>query len=216
MAIKKIGILGSGQVARVLAAGFVKHGYEVMVGSRDKEKLVDWRDQSGLPVQLGDFQQTAAFGELIVLSVKGTVAEAVVKDVSKHLSGKPVIDTTNPIAEAPPDQGVIKFFTDLNGSLLERLQHAVGDANFVKAFSSVGNARMVNPEFASGKPTMFICSNSEQAKQEVKKILDQFGWEVADMGKAIAARAIEPLCILWCIPGFLRNEWNHAFKLLRA
>jgi hypothetical protein len=31
---------------------------------------------------------------------------------------------------------------------------------------------------------------------------------------AEAARAIEPLCMLWCIPCFLRNEWSHAFKLL--
>jgi len=47
-------------------------------------------------------------------------------------------------------------------------------------------------------------------------ILEQFGWETADMGKVEAARAIEPLCMLWCIPGFLRNEWGHAFKLLKV
>jgi hypothetical protein len=34
----------------------------------------------------------------------------------------------------------------------------------------------------------------------VTHILDQFGWETADMGKTEAARAIEPLCILWFIP----------------
>ena len=62
---------------------------------------------------------------------------------------------------------------------------------------------------------MFICGNDEAAKKTVGRLLDQFGWEVADMGKVQAARAIEPLCMLWCIPGFLRNEWTHAFKLLR-
>jgi hypothetical protein len=34
------------------------------------------------------------------------------------------------------------------------------------------------------------------------------------MGGAVAARAIEPLCVLWCIPGFRENSWTHAFKLL--
>ena len=63
---------------------------------------------------------------------------------------------------------------------------------------------------------MFICGNDEAAKKTVSGILDQFGWETADMGKAEAARAIEPLCILWCIPGFLRNDWVHAFKLLTS
>ena len=125
-----------------------------------------------------------------------------------------MIDTTNPIADAPPVNGVLRFFTDLDDSLMERLQREFPDARFVKAFNSVGNARMVDPEFAGGRPTMFICGNDEPAKATVTEILDQFGWDVADMGKAEAARAIEPLCMLWCIPGFLRNEWTHAFALL--
>jgi hypothetical protein len=63
---------------------------------------------------------------------------------------------------------------------------------------------------------MFICGNDPGAKTETKTVLDQFGWEVEDMGPAEAARAIEPLCILWCIPGLSGKGWNHAFKLLRA
>jgi predicted dinucleotide-binding enzyme len=98
---------------------------------------------------------------------------------------------------------------------MEDLQDKVPSAHFVKAFNSVGNRAMVNPTFAGGKPSMFIAGNNDDAKKKVAEILDQFGWEVEDMGKAEAARAIEPLCILWCIPGFLRNEWSHAFKVLR-
>jgi predicted dinucleotide-binding enzyme len=124
------------------------------------------------------------------------------------------MDATNPIADAPPTNGVVKFFTNLDDSLMERLQREFPEARFVKAFSSVGHRFMINPQFPGGKPTMFICGNDEAAKQTVRAIIDQFGWETADMGKAEAARAIEPLCMLWLIPGFLRNEWNHAFKLL--
>jgi predicted dinucleotide-binding enzyme len=132
-----------------------------------------------------------------------------------NVAGKPVIDATNPIADLPPVNGVLKFFTSLDESLMERLQREFADARLVKAFNSVGNSLMVNPQFAGGKPTMFICGNNEAAKKIVSDILDQFGWEIADMGKVEAARAIEPLCMLWCIPGFLRNDWTHAFKLLR-
>lgn len=212
----KIGIIGTGQVAKTLAEGFVRHGYEVMLGSRKREKLADWKKEKNLPVGLGDFAATASFGDLVVLAVKGTVAEDLVRQLSSALDGKTVIDTTNPIADAPPENGVLKFFTDLNGSLLEKLQEAAPSARFVKAFSCVGSARMVNPSFNDGKPTMFICGNDDGAKGEVKKILEQFGWETSDMGKDVAARAIEPLCILWCIPGFLRNEWTHALKLLQS
>ena len=135
---------------------------------------------------------------------------------SANLRGKAVIDANNPIADAPPANGVIKYFTNFDQSLMEQLQKEFPDARFVKAFNSVGRMLMVNPSLPGGKPTMFICGNDEAAKNTVGKILDQFGWETADMGKAEAARAIEPLCMLWCIPGFLRNEWTHAFKLLRA
>ena len=211
----KIGILGSGDVAKSLAKGFLAHGHEAMLGTRDPGKLKKWLDENpkGSP---GSFAETAQFGELLVLAVKGTVAADVLRAAGAgHLAGKTIIDATNPIAEAPPTNGVLKFFTSLDESLMERLQREFPGAHFVKAFNSVGNARMVNPKFDGGKPTMFICGNDAAAKKSVAGILDQFGWEVADMGAAEGARAIEPLCILWCIPGFLRQEWTHAFKLLK-
>ena len=211
----KVGVLGSGVVAQVLAAGFVKHGHDVMIGSRDPEKLADWNAKNP-KASRGTFAETAAFGEVIILAVKGTVAsEALQLAGAKNLAGKPVIDACNPIADAPPVNGVLPFFTGPAESLMEQLQREFPDAQFVKAFNSIGSMQMVNPSYAEGKPTMFICGNSDAAKKAVTGILDQFGWETADMGGVEAARAIEPLCMLWCLPGFLRNEWTHAFKLLR-
>ena len=211
----KIGVLGSGIVAQTLAAGFLKHGHEVMVGTRDKAKLADW-GRANPKARLGTSGEAAAFAELVVLAVKGLAsAEALRAAGSGNLSGKIVIDATNPIADAPPTNGVLKFFTNLDESLMERLQKEFPSARFVKAFSSVGNGQFVNPQFPGTRPTMFICGNDDAAKKTVSQILDQFGWETGDMGKVEAARAIEPLCMLWCIPAFLRNESTHAFKLLR-
>jgi predicted dinucleotide-binding enzyme len=210
-----IGVLGSGEVAKTLAAGFLKHGHEVMVGTRDPVKLKDWRRQNP-EARIGNFAEAATFAELVVLAVKGTAAlDVALAARAGKLAGKTVIDVTNPIADGPPTNGVLKFFTNLDESLMERLQKAIPDAHFVKAFNSVGNVRMVNPEYKGGRPTMFICGNDAAAKQTVSRILDQFGWDTEDMGSVEAARAIEPLCMLWCIPGFLRNHWTHAFKLLK-
>ncbi len=212
----KIGILGSGLVGQTLANGFIKHGYEVMVGTRSPEKLAQWQKQSGKSARIGSFAETAVFGDLLVLAAKGTTAKETLQIAgAKNLAGKTIIDATNPLAEAPPERGVLKFFTSLNDSLMEQLQSAYPDAHFVKAFNSVGSALMVNPDFGGLKPSMFICGNEQNAKQEVRKILERFGFEVEDMGGVEAARAIEPLCILWCIPGFLRNQWTHAFKMLK-
>ena len=211
----KVGVLGSGDVAKVLAAGFLKHGHDTMVGTRDRAKLAAWaaQNRSG---RVGNFSETAAFGEIVVLAVKGTAAADALRAAgAPNLAGKPVIDATNPIADAPPSNGVLSFFTNLDEASMERLQREFAQARFVKAFNSVGSNRMVNPQFAGGKPTMFICGNDENAKLLVTGVLTEFGWETEDLGAAEAARAIEPLCILWCIPGFVRNDWRHAFKLLR-
>jgi len=213
----KVGILGSGVVGQTLANGFLKHGYEVMVGTRSPEKLAEWKAKAGKHGRVGSFAETAAFGEVIVLAAKGTAAKETLKLANaKQLNGKVILDATNPIADAPPQNGVLKFFTSLDQSLMEQLQAAFPDARFVKAFSCIGNAFMVNPDFGGIAPTMFICGNDTDAKKEAGKILAQFGFEVEDMGGAEAARAIESLAILWCIPGLLRNEWSHAFKLLKA
>jgi predicted dinucleotide-binding enzyme len=212
--IMKVGILGSGDVAKALAEGLIKYGHSVVLGTRDPAKLAEWVARHAT-ARVASFPETARFAEVVILAVKGTVAgEALRAAGAENMAAKVVIDATNPIADAPPVNGVVKFFTTLDESLMERLQREFPSARFVKAFSCVGNALMVNPQFAGGKPTMFVCGNDESAKQTVRGILDQFGWETGDMGKVEAARAIEPLCMLWLIPGFSRNQWNHAFKLL--
>lgn len=218
MAIK-VGVLGSGSVGEVLANGFIAKGYPVIRGSRDPQKLLDWKVQAQkkwpkASIETGSFEDSAK-SELLVLALKGVAVESVVKSLgSKLLANKTILDATNPIKEAPPVNGVLPFFTDMNFSLMERLQKAVPEAHFVKAFSCVGNAHMIDPKFAT-KPTMFICGNNSNAKQQTREVLSQFGWETEDMGAVEAARAIEPLCMLWCIPGIANGKWGHAFKLLK-
>lgn len=212
----KIGIIGSGIVGQTLALGFEKHGHEVMISSRTPENLTSWKTSSGFGGKTGNFKESAAFGEILVLAVKGNAAEEAFRmsSMDNH-EGKIVIDTTNPISDAPPVNGVLSFFTGSNTSLMEKLQQSFPHARFVKAFSCIGAPHMVDPEFTE-TPSMFICGNDEAARKKVAEIVRQFGFEPEDMGTVEAARAIEPLCMLWCIPGMTGNSWNHAFRLIRT
>jgi predicted dinucleotide-binding enzyme len=213
----KIGIIGSGAVGQTLGTAFLQEGHDVMLGTRNpgKEEVKKWKADNPKG-QTGTFGVTAQFGDLLVLAVAGSVAEAAIKQAgTSHFTNKILIDATNPIASKPPADGVLSFFTSLEESLMEKLQQLLPNAKLVKAFNSVGNTLMYKPQLPGGTPTMFICGNDESAKKTVTGILTNFGWETEDMGTATAARAIEPLCILWCIPGFLHNQWSHAFKLLK-
>lgn len=212
MSKPSVGVIGSGAVGQVLAAGFKKHGHAVTIGSRSAGKLTEWA--AGAGVAAGSFAD-AARADIVVLAVAGGAAEEAL-DLAGHalLAGKLVLDATNPIA-GPPVDGALPYFTGPGDSLLQRLQRRVPAARFVKCFNSVGNAFMVNPSFAAGRPTMFICGDDAAAKATTTEILATFGWDAEDVGGAAAGGAVEALCQLWCAPGFLRGDWAHAFKLIR-
>ncbi len=213
---KKIGIIGSGQVGIALANGLSKHGYDIMVGTNDPEKYSDIQSKTHHTMKVGSFEETAKFSDLLIFAVKGTGAEEALKKAGiENLKNKTMLDATNPIEEIAPTNGVLHFFTSLEESLMERLQKLAPETHFVKCFSCTGNVFMVDPKFGDIKPSMFICGNNDDAKTRAKNLLDEIGWETEDMGKVEAARAIEPLCILWCIPGMVRGQWMHAFKLLK-
>ena len=214
----KVGVLGSGNVGRTLAAGFAKHGHQVMLGTRDSDKseLKEWGRQNPA-VKVGTFQEAAPYGEMLAVCVLAIAVESVIDLAgAANFNGKTVVDANNPLSSDPPVNGVLRYTTGPNESLGEWMQAKLPGAHVVKAFNSVGNALMVNPSFSQGTPTMFLCGNNEDAKARVSAIIRQFGWEPYDCGSIVSARALEPLCMLWCLPGFLRNEWRHAFKLLTS
>jgi predicted dinucleotide-binding enzyme len=210
---KRFGVLGSGEVGQVLAKGLAANGCEVQIGTRSPAKLARFSKTVG--IKAGTFRDVAAWGEAAVLAVLGTAALEVIELAGPaNLQGKLVIDTTNPISDEPPEDGVLRYFTGPNESLMERLQSTYPRIAFVKAFNSVGSGLMVHPILSGGPPTMFYCGNDAGAKAVVAALLEHLGWKGADMGSAIAARALEPLAQLWCIPGFRENDWMHAFRML--
>ena len=212
---ERIGVLGSGVVAQTLAKGFLTKGYPVKIGSRSADKLADFSKTSG--IGSGTFAEVAAFAEIVVLAVKGTAGVDALRLAGEaNLSGKIVIDTTNPIADAPPVNGVLQYFTSPGESLLERHQAAIPSARLVKAWNTIGNAFFVDPVFPGGPPTQFLAGNDPEAKKVVARIVTEFGFSAEDFGTAVSGRAIEPLCQLWCIPGLSGGGWAHGFKLLKA
>lgn len=208
----KIAVLGSGNVGQSLAKGLKAAGHDVRIGSREGSKLGDFATETGIPETT--FNAGIAFADVVVIAVKGDAAEGLVKEHARGLAGKVILDTTNPIA-GPAKDGVVQYFTAANESLLERLQAAAPQAHVVKWMNSVGAHLMVKPALKGGTPAMFICGNDPAAKETAATLSRELGWAVEDVGTAAAGHAVEALCQLWCAPGFLKNDWAHAFAVLR-
>jgi predicted dinucleotide-binding enzyme len=209
----KVGILGSGNVAQALGRAFIAEGHEVKLGSRDPGKLVAWTTQCGPKASAGTFDQTAQFGEIVVLAIHGVAAlEAIAAAGVENFKGKLVIDTTNPLDKSggvPP-----KLVGGLGTSGGERIQQTLPESFIVKAFNTMGNTLFYKPDFADGPPDMFICGNDEKAKAQVSQICGSFGWNTVDVGGIEVSHYLEATGMVWILTA-IKGDWNQAFKFLR-
>jgi 8-hydroxy-5-deazaflavin:NADPH oxidoreductase len=212
----KIGILGTGEVGKAIAKGFIALGHEVKMGAREagNPKAQAWAKEAGAKASAGTFADAAAFGEVVVLATLGAANKSALEQAGPDkLKGKLVIDTTNPLDFSkgmPP--GLLVSGNDSGG---EQVQRQLPGAKVVKAFNIVGNTLMFRPELPGGPPDMLIAGNDEGAKKKTAEILEDFGWPTVDLGGIEASRYLEAMCIVWVLYGARTGGWNHAFKMLR-
>ena len=213
MKTMSVGILGSGDVGKSLARGFLGLGQKVTIGSRSPEKLSEFVAGAGEGATAGTFEEAAKFGDLLVLATLGSAAEEAIQLAgADNFRGKVLIDATNPLdfsGGMPP-----KLFVGHTDSLGERVQRWAPESRVVKAFNTVGNAYFVNPQFPGGPPDMFIAGNDAEAKKIVSRICTDFGWGVIDLGGLEMSRCLEPMCIVWVAHCASRGKWDAAFKML--
>jgi hypothetical protein len=209
----KIGVIGSGDVGKVLGAGFAKLGHQVKIGTRDANKLKEWQQSTGANASVGSFEETAKHGDVIILATLWNGTESALKMAgADNFAGKVVMDATNPLAFGPNGPSLAIGHTDSAG---EQVQRWLPKARVVKAFNIVGNAHMVNPSFPEGTPDMFIAGNDADAKKTVAELSKSIGWPTIDLGGIEASRYLEPLAMVWITYFMQTKGWNHAIKLLR-
>ncbi|MGH9467953.1 MAG: NADPH-dependent F420 reductase [Terriglobales bacterium] len=207
----KVGILGSGDVAKSLAKGFLKEGHTVKLGSREPAKLTSWVQEAGNNASCGAVSETAKFGDLIVLAVSGAAAvQAIQMAGADNFKGKLVLDATNPLDSMPP-----KLIGGLGSSGGELIQAALPGASVVKAFNSVGHPEFYKPQFAAGPPDMFICGDDPKAKEQASSICKAFGWNPVDVGGIGVSHYLEAAAMVWILTASAGGHWHQAFRLLR-
>ena len=199
----RITVLGSGQVGQALARGWGRHGHDVVIGTR-QDAVAD--------LAVAPPAEAVRDADLVALAVRGEVAVELVSSLATELDGRVLIDATNPLDFS---SGGPMLFVGTTDSLGEQVQRAAPGARVVKAYNTVGNALMVDPDLPGGPPTMFIAGDDADAKQQVTDLLETTGWDVADLGGIQASRWLEAMCMAWVVYGAKNGTWDHAFRLLR-
>ena len=198
----KIGILGTGGVGQTLGSKLIELGHEVMMGSRSSnhEKAIEWVNLSGKTAYHGNFSDASAFGEILFNCTKGDASiEALGTCGNKNLYGKILIDVSNPLDFS---KGMPPTLSTCNTSSIgEEIQNKFPEIKVVKSLNTMWSGLMVNPMLiGNGGHTVFLSGNDESAKEEVKKILNQFGWKddfILDLGDISTSRGVEMYLPLW-------------------
>jgi 8-hydroxy-5-deazaflavin:NADPH oxidoreductase len=208
----KIGILGSGYAGQTLGRGFATRGHEVRIGTRAPGKLAAWLAEVGPLASVASGAECASWADLLVISIRGSAVEDVLRAAGiEHFAGKLVIDASDPLDFGSERPGLFVGTTD---SLGERVQRWLPEARVVKALNTVFAAVMVDPTLSGGDPDMFIAGNDPGAKQQVRTLLEAFGWSVIDIGDIQNARWLEAMSLLWVVYHKQTGKLYHAFKLL--
>ncbi|MCA9332745.1 NADPH-dependent F420 reductase [Candidatus Saccharibacteria bacterium] len=213
----KIGIVGSGDVARSLGKGFVDLGHDVFIGSRhpEKKELDAWKKHAGKKGQTGSTTEAADFGDIVILAIAWHAAENVLAQIRPESSGKIVIDVTNPLQFNDDEPPTLAVGHTISGG--ELVQQSLPDSHVVKTLNIINHAHMIQPNYSEGTPTMFMCGDNASAKDHTRDLLEELGWkDVVDIGEIEKSRLLEPLCLLWIEYGVARDTWDHAISILQT
>lgn len=206
----KIGIIGAGDVGGTLGMRWRQKGHEIMFGIRNRQsqkvqKLIEL-DKN---LQFGEIRETVAFGDVIVFAVPWTSVEETIL-IAGNLTDKILIDPTNPLT---PD---LKGLALENTSAAETMSNLAKSAKVVKAFNMIGAKTLNNLIYDSQRADLFICGDDSHAKQIVRELAIDIGFDVIDVGPLVNARLLESLALLWIELAFRQKLGpNIAFKLLR-
>jgi predicted dinucleotide-binding enzyme len=213
----KIGIIGSGVVGQTLGAKLVALGHDVVLGTRDPQKLdekknmavslKEWLTQVQNKAKVATFKDAATHGEILINATHGQIAvEALKLAEANKVGGKVLIDTANELDFSkgmPP-----AVLASQERSVAENIQKAFPNLKVVKTLNTIAAPIMINPQtLKGGDHTIFMAGNDKEAKAKVADLLKSFGWsDILDLGDISNARGPEMYLAMWVrLYGSLQN-----------
>jgi predicted dinucleotide-binding enzyme len=207
----KIAIIGIGNVGGTLGPAWAKAGHDIIYGVRDpgRDKVQILVEKTGGNGRAAGVAEAAAASDIVVFATPWSATQDAIKSAG-DLSGKLVVDCTNPIS--PDLKGLTVGTTTSAGEQVARWTEG---AKVVKAFNTTGSGNMANPKYQSQAVTMFICGDDPDARETVAQLAKDAGFEPCITGPLYHARYFEPMAMLWVDMAYLQGRGpNFAYKIL--
>lgn len=227
-----IAVLGTGSVGQTLSAKLLVLGHKVMIGTRSvsEAQTKTTKDGYGNPgigewiksnpgVKLATFADAIAFGQLIINATQGGKSIEALKAGKKgDLDGKIIVDLANPLDFSKGMPPILLPELCNTTSLGEEIQKAFPKSYVVKTLNTMWCGLMVNPAMiGGGDHHNFLCGNNPEAKIEVKKLLNQFGWKeenLIDLGDITSSRGTELVLPIWLRVMSVKHNGAFNFKIV--
>jgi 8-hydroxy-5-deazaflavin:NADPH oxidoreductase len=206
-----IGIIGSGNVGGALGTAWSQAGHDVIFSSRNPQS----KEVQELALKAGPKARAASVAEaaeadVVLFATPWPLTEKAVRSAGK-LQDKVVIDATNPLRE---DLSGLEIGTTTSGG--EQVAEWAKGAKVVKAFNTIGYKVMADARFQGDRSVLFYCGDDPQAKETVRGLASDIGFEPIDAGPLVQARTLEPLALLWISLAIKQGlGFEFAYKLLR-
>jgi len=207
----KIGIIGTGHVGGTLGSRWAQGGHDVTFGTRhpDSPEIQNLLAKSGGSARAATVAQAVANSAVVLLATPWNAARDAIAGAG-NLSGKVLIDAMNPLL--PDMSGLAAGTTTSAGELVAQW---APEARVVKAFNSVGYNTMAEPVFGDERAVMFYCGDDTGAKQTVRDLAAQLGFDPVDAGPLNRARLLEPFALLWISLAYGGYSREIGFRFMR-
>lgn len=204
-----IAIIGSGNVGSALAHAWTKAGHSVVIAARDP-RAEKYRAFAADGMAVAATREAVAGAQAVLLATPWSATEDALRGAG-DLSGKILIDATNPLA---PDLSGLTHAGNTSGG--EQVAAWAPGAKVVKAFNTIGSASMTNPVFGDHAAVMPVAGDDAEARAVVAGLASDIGFDPVEAGGLAMARTLEPLALLWITLAYPRGMGqNIGFALLR-
>jgi NADPH-dependent F420 reductase len=188
----RIAVIGAGHVGSALGAGWVRAGHQVVFGVRElkleegRQIIAETQGRASVALMMEATRQA----QVVVLAVPWSAVEGVLAELAPVLSGKILIDCTNPVSEFPA-------LDHKNGSGGQQVARLAPTVKVVMAFNTTGFENMRDPGYSEGAATMFYAGDDPAGKKIAHQLAQDLGFDAVDAGSLAQSHALEVIASFW-------------------